>query len=1131
MPGATPEQNRASDPSLSAWVSANAGSGKTFVLVQRVLRLLLSGADPSKILCLTFTRAAAAEMYNRVFSHLRLWASARDEVLRAYLVDLDGQEPTAARLYFARFLLGDVLERVPGLRIRTVHSFCESLLRKFAFEAALPPHFQVMDESAFLELVVRVQKHFLMEDCLQPALCEAFDCVIAYVNERNFTELMQEVVSKRHILRRWIAREGDLDGALLSLRLRLDLDPEDTSETLHTSWFKSPLWEKREALRDLLCASSVASDRNQGARLAQACATKENEERYRAYRTFFLTDKNTLRQRLMSKALSVVHIDLANLLCAESCRLEGLIRRERALEIFTLTSSLLRLSVVFNDRYDILRRRCGLLSYDDLIDEALALLCGDGGEPSWVLYRLNRDIDHILIDEAQDMSFRQWRIVHALTSEIFAGEGAEGSVCSIFAVGDEKQSIYSFQGAVPEEFIRMGDFFGEQTRHAGKVWERLTLRLSFRSVPAVLGIVDAVFASSASMLAGCPNSHVKHETVRSFDPGLVELWPLEAMVPSDSQGADEGSDSVSLSGLDPVSGSPVFRLASSIASRISGLLHEGVLIEDGRERFLRPGDFLILLRKRDALFEAVITALHQVSLPVSGADRLVLTAHIAVRDLMAAGDIALFPEDDLVLAALLKSPLFGWSEADLFTIAHGRTGSLWSSLLSFCSGSPVFEKTLKRLHEWQKKATRLPPYEFFCHILGEEGGRLSLVERLGPEAGEAIDEFLSRALSYEDSHIPDLQGFLYWLRAQKVDIRRDPEPGRDEIRIMTVHGAKGLEAPVIILVDSCDIPGRSLRSPFLFLQRDGFGEGGGEFVYLPSLHSLEPACLTTALQRDDASRDAEYQRLLYVAMTRARDRLYVCGLLSGRRRCPPERSWYAQISRVVRELGYPVDKSSGEEGELWRYGVLPVSHFSKGEREPEVPEVPDASLPLWMEKIAPETTGSMPVSAPRVCKRGIFIHYLLHYLPDLPEGDRLAFSLRYAGAYIPELTSAQHRLFAFEAMAVIDDPRFAAFFSHESFTEVEVFAGEGRKYYRIDRLARCGEEILIAEFKTDKHVPTSVEKIPASYLKQAEVYRAIVSRLFPHLRVRLFFIWTAQLSIMEFRDVEDAALEPLVRKA
>jgi ATP-dependent helicase/nuclease subunit A len=1099
-------QLEAADPDVSAFVTANAGSGKTYVLAQRVINLLLRGVDPAKILCITFTKTAAANMANEVFQRLASWTALDDDALDLQIALGTGKKPRPEQRVRARRLFASALETPGGLKVQTIHAFCTRLLHQFPFEANVPARFSVLDEAETARLLERLTLDVLLQAAAEPesALGRALAAAIVVAADATFKEAIGDAIKARDAIGGWIERAGGLDAAMAQLSASLGVAPDDGPEKAEQDYFAASLLPESEwpALIDVL-ASGSANDGKLAAAL-QAARGADGRSRIEKYLSVFFTGEGEPRKRLLTEKLAKAHPALADRLAAEQARLLALRERERALEARERTRALLTVAKEVIDRYRAEKERRALLDYDDLIDKALPLL--RDGAAKWVHYKLDLGIDHMLIDEAQDTSPKQWEIIRLLACEFASGGARPELKRTLFAVGDEKQSIFSFQGADPDAFDEMRRFFARQFDASELGWKYLRFHHSFRSGAAVLGSVDRVFAareiyeSVTVDVAGVP----RHEALPDAAPGLVELWPLvEPAEKKEIEGWDAPFDTESEQ-------SPRVRLARNIAAHVKSWCASG----------LRPRDVLVLVRQRGPLFEAIIRALKNENVPVAGADRLVLTEHIAVMDLMALADCLLLPDDDLALACVLKSPLFGLTEEQLFALAFGRKGPLRESLRAH-GRDPLFGAVNAELDTLGREARRLSPFAFFADVLGPRGGRRKFLARLGAEANDALDEFLNLALDYEGRGIASLQGFLAFLRSARSEVKRDMEMARDEVRVMTVHGAKGLEANTVVLADTTTEP-KGAHPPRLLAL------GDGTLVWAKRRHD-DNAAMQQA--RAAAEKDAidEYRRLLYVAMTRAAERLVVCGAKGPKK--IPDGCWYQLVDNALRaECTREPDDIGG--GEVLRY--------RKGEAAPKSPPrapatVAEISPPAWLARpvaaegpaprlLAPSRTGEDERRRPAAAGvkaavlRGALAHRLLQALPDVPPDRRAGAADDYLAKRGADLTLQERRRLVEQVMAVLADPRFGALFAPGSRAEVPIVGTVDirdtccRVSGQVDRLAVTAEAVMIADFKTDRPVPRIV---PQDYVTQLALYRAVLAKLYPGKAVRCAIIWTETPELTE----------------
>ncbi|MFP4362184.1 MAG: double-strand break repair helicase AddA, partial [Alphaproteobacteria bacterium] len=877
----TPQQRRAAEPSRSVWVDANAGTGKTRVLTDRVLRLLLAGAPPASILCLTFTKAAAGEMAGRVVAKLAHWATIDDDALAAEL-DALADRPVDRRLRErARGLHDAVLALPNGLAIMTVHSLAQQLLRRFPLEAGVPASFEVIDDRTRGELLDQAREQVLAAAVADRALADDLALLAAHAADATLLAAVDAVVAER---RRWLeARDGlgGLDAVLATLAAALDVDPTATAVDILAG---AEVGFDRTALEAAATSLAAASQKNRREAAAAIRAWLDAEPsartallpRYRAAIATFDEKAEPPHWRPNGKLVTEkLHRDApeaAAAIEAEVARLERLAARERAQRTYRRTAALLRTADRVLDAFERLKAQAAVLDFDDLLLKARALLAAPGaGE--WVRFKLDQAYTHILVDEAQDTNTLQWAIVELLAEEVFAGEGTRPvGGRTLFVVGDAKQSIYRFQGADPEATAAVRRRLAARAEAAGTPIDAVALTRSFRSSQAVLDVVDAVLAQDdVRALLGAAAPHHAFATAKG---GRVELWPLE---PAAEAAAPRDPFAVPPRG--ELEDKSERRLARRIARELRRHLDAGTPLV-GAGRPLRAGDVMVLLRRRDPLLEPLVRAFKQAEVPVVGADRIALTSHLAVQDLMALGEAVLLPENDFALACALKSPLFGLDEDRLFQLAHHRAPalSLHQAWREAAADDAELARLWRRYQRWQRLADFVPAYEFYLRVLGGEVGddperafaaRPAFLARFGLEAAEPLDAFVEQALAYERGHVATLQGFLDWLARGEEDLKREAAAGGDGVRVMTVHGAKGLEAPLVILADAGP---RNPPRPDRLLWTDAPALP----LWRPARADATPLSLA-ARAREERAAAADDLRLLYVAATRASDWLIVAG--------------------------------------------------------------------------------------------------------------------------------------------------------------------------------------------------------------------------------------------------------------
>lgn len=1080
---ASERQVQASKPADSVWLSANAGSGKTRVLTDRVARLLLGGVEPQHILCLTYTKAAATEMQNRLFKRLGEWAMMPDAALHKALAELgDEAGHRAPALSRARQLFARAIETPGGLRIQTIHSFCATLLRRFPLEAGVSPQFTELDDRA-----ARLLRENIIEDLAgfrAPDLMA--ELARAYSGE-DFAALMAQVAAKRAGFARPLTET--------QARALFDVADTATLETILADVFLGAEADLISAILPALQAGSV-TDVKTAAKLAALDFAAPSLATLIAAEGIFLSGAKT-KTPFAAKIDALPTKDTRRAIADQQPQLNNLMARveqARGLRIRLMaaekTALLHRFASVFLPLYEAAKAARGVLDFDDLITRAKTLLT-DASVAAWVLFRLDGGIDHILVDEAQDTSPDQWRVIELLAAEFTAGQGTREVERTLFVVGDKKQSIYSFQGADVAAFDEKAQSFQAAFQAANQSFVPLELEYSFRSSTAILRVVDDIFGSRFRQAMG---QQVRHLAFKSELSGRVDLWP---MVEKSSDPKDEHwEDPVDL--ISEAHHAAI--LADKIALEIKQMIETGTQIEtnDGI-RPVHAGDVLILVQRRSAIFSEIIRACKKAGLPIAGADRLKLGAELAVKDLAALLSFLATPEDDLSLAALLRSPLCGWTEAELYDLAHGRKGYLWEALRNR-SDHP---QTLEMLQDLRDQADYLRPFDLIERALTRHDGRRRLLTRLGAEAEDGIDEFLSQALAFERNEIPSLTGFLIWLETDDIEVKRQMDSEGQRIRVMTVHGAKGLEAPIVFLPETADRAPRDNDEIYLLPEGTPVWKTSGDD---------SPEILVNTREQRKAKREEESLRLLYVALTRARVWLIVCGAGEAKQ----SMSWYNLVADGMKSAG--TEPLSG--GRLRHsFGAWPAATAGAAAVQLTSVRLPDwanqiaAVEPRPMQSLSPSALGGAKVmpgetdaaESEAALLRGTALHLLLEHLPLAPQADwpDLAQRLIEDPALRADLLP--------EAMAVI--AAHPAIFAADALTEVAFTAPPFKG--AIDRLLIRPNHILAIDFKSNHRVPTHPEDTPEGLLRQMGAYDHALRQIYPNREIKTAILWTRTAALME----------------
>ncbi len=1151
----TVDQLRASDPAVSAWVGASAGTGKTHVLTGRVLRLMISGTTPDKILGLTFTKAAAAEMSNRIQARLARWATMAEAGLVAELSELQGMPPEPDQMIRARKLFAQVLDVPGGLKIQTIHAFCQSLLGRFPIEAGQAPHFEVLDDRTAAEYLRSARDAILMEARAQARgpLARALARISERGTENTFTTLIGELIRERAHLGRLLGHFTTLPGLEVATRRALGLEASATVENLLAAACAEDAFDrpKLKFAADVL-AEGTKTDVEKAEKVYAWLAAEplDRPRCYDDYRSVFLTSEGSLRKTLATKGTINRAPAIADILQNEADRVLMISEQLKLLEIANNTLALLTITQGLLQSFDATKRRHAVLDYDDLILATSRLLTAPDAAP-WVLYKLDGGIDHILIDEAQDTNPEQWQVVRALAGEFFAGDSARQRLRTMFAVGDVKQSIYSFQRADPMEFVRHREHFAG---HAGPVehpFRKVELSLSFRSTSAVLDLVDETFSTVAAKtgLSFDDETLIRHEAARKGHAGCVELWPTE--IPEELDEPRNWTPPVS----QEQSTAPAARLAVRIADRIAAWISEGEILQS-RGRPIRPSDILVLVRRRNEFVHYLVRALKLRHVAVAGIDRMVLTDQLGVMDLMALAQFVLLPEDDLTLATVLKGPFVGWNDDDLFALVYNRgTRTVWSVLKE--RSSPKAEKACDWLKGLLAMADYAPPFEFFSGILERRvpvqdfTGRQALIARLGDDANDPVDEFLSLSIGFEQNHVPSLQGFLSWLAAGQAEVKRDMDQGRDEVRIMTIHGAKGLQAPIVFMPDTTQMPRNTVGLLWSDDQEQAdFGAKNlsPRLMFWPSGAKNAAGLCADIITEQKQKSGEEQKRLLYVALTRAEDRLYITGWENTKGRASD--CWYDLVGEAFDRLPGVEDIDVPDWGLVRRFQTAQtVAPAAKDEIDEGVRQA--EHLPQWARNMAPDEPTpprplipsrpldeDPPVASPLRAsenkrrdnlrfRRGRLIHRLLETLPDISPDQRAGAAMRYLSQSALGLDVSEVENIAAEVERVMSHPEMAALFGPSSRAEVPIagLVGKAAMSGQVDRLAITADDVLVVDYKTNRPPPDDVRGTANAYVRQMAAYRRTLAAIYPDHNIRCALLWTDGPELMELpKDMLDSVL-------
>ena len=1158
------------DPQDTVWLSASAGTGKTQVLSARVLRLLLRDrVSPSQILCLTFTKAGAAEMAVRVNEVLADWVRM-DEINLGIEIGHIGLLSTPEIRAHARTLFASVLDCPGGgLRIDTIHAFSQWLLAAFPEEAGLTPGTRAMEDRDRSLLAREVLSGLLLDAEAQgdAAMLEALTILSLRMTPEKIEEFLLRCASAHDVwdgFSPWA--QGDLAGEVKRLvGLDANAGEADVIACCADQAFDV------DSLRLCLSAYSQWNGKlGKAGRIVIAdWLAAEPPHRLVALPDLFkvlFTQKDTIKAVDSLSKFEEFFGDAAASVFESVLQIREL---QTLLALAAYLTPALTLGRAFARRWAEAKAREGLIDFDDQIRQAAALLQNKDFS-AWIRYKLDRQFDHVLVDEAQDTNPAQWDIIFALTEEFFAGEGQhDDALRTLFVVGDYKQAIFRFQGTSPVHFSnaksRVRNLIDGAAANAGQLRDRRYLRDlqdldlgdSFRTAAPVLEFVDKVIDNVGREAMGVTEEQGRHKGQER--DGIVTLWqPVTGLrLDDDTEDADDdGGDASEDPFGDPVEKSEASwlsrqdrALADRIAEQVAAWLNPkgpGFPLMKGGSRRARAGDFMILVRKRAELAGLIVARLYAHGVSVAGVDRLRLGAPLAVKDLVAALRFAVQPFDNLNLAALLVSPLIGWSQEAL--LEHGHRGhrnnpaSLWEHLRG--SREPAVVAAVSQLLELLKKADYDPPQATLHWLLvGPWDGRRRLVARLGVEANDPIEELLNSAHTYAMSDTPSLIGFLHWFDAGDGELKREAESGGDMVRVMTVHGSKGLQSPIVILADATSDPTKNRPTPLSLEDPRSKLLGDAARAYklpLPGVPKDEQAGrLRLVAEQEKTAELEEHWRLLYVAMTRAEEALFIGGALKPRQ-AVPEISWYAKLEQVIGE-----DKIADH---LWghrrEYGSLP--EWPVGSGDVATPTTP-ADLPPWAltplpaeprpaRPLAPSSLGEDDAPDPPyppgqggdAARRGTLIHRLLERLPEVAAPDREAAAMRWLARAASDLPEAVQAEMAASAVRVLGQSEWAELFSAQALAEVPIAALVGERVVAgtIDRLLVTPDAIHLVDFKTARRPPTALSEVPAGILRQMAAYVSALEVTYPGRTVRAALLYTQTPSLFELPPELIAAHKP-----
>ncbi len=1128
-------RSNAINPNFSVWVNASAGTGKTKILIDRVLRLLLE--NKRNILCLTFTNAAANEMENRIHSILSKWAICSESELIMDLEQLDffpmssqcvtlgsqhpylssqcvtlGSRKNKDYLTRARRLFSE-LENL-GLTIQTIHAFCYKLISSFPIEAGIAPNCTL---SECKELHSIIFNKVLHNETVQ----DSINFIATEIDENKLRDLLYTLCVKRSMS----ANDSKYIKDKLSAPDEIhDLQSETIEHVGRLAEILSEGSKRDQSYSEILYSTVIPAGiqkKRTSVSYSDDTGIKWNDTKIENLAKVFLKSESHEKKSISSIATKSI---LEKFKDAEQT-IESVqnvvfthIRDMNSYQIFKRTSSLLGVFKVYVDLYNSEKSKNALLDYNDIINLATNLLSNPNYK-DWILFNLDQKIDHILVDEAQDNSISQWKIITNLCDEFFAGNDEKRT---LFVVGDVKQSIYRFQGANPHLFNYMQQYF--HTKTGGRDWISCQLEKSFRSTPEVLMLVDRIFNNFRAEISFNDNE-IKHVPHRENDQGYIEIWPALPRRKEKEQQALQ----IPLTCKEGYTIADRL-LAQTIANRIHNWLNEGRILV-AKDRHIEPRDIMVLVRQRNVLVDYIISELKKANVPVVGRDYFRIMDYIAVQDLIALAEFLLLQANDLALANALKSPLFNFTEDDLFNIAYDRKEhSLWERLQDYHG---VIYSELNYLINLSYAES---PLTLFTHIL--RTGKKKFAARLGLECFEVLDEFMNLVLQFEN---PSLQAFVQWIKENNPEIKNDMQSERNAVRIMTIHKSKGLQAPIVFLVDTNTVPRNSESIIF-----DG--------TEVPFWCGKNNNAYCDQVKREKKLEDYnEYLRLLYVALTRAEDELYILS------KEPVQKgSWYDLIT----QYGTSYEKKQAYLQPIFKEKVEVLcvnANYPYIYKKRDYFDVPVISLPPALahssvssqrpplssqcltlekeEKPASATHSSMsfqhlmlesrkkePVSATWMTNRGtgmtesstgmtdgyargLIIHSILQYMPKIEKERRK----NWVRKYLDNINTSEDKDEIYSKILAFNE-KYGYLFDLEGKSEITLSGIiDGKSVLvRLDRLCITQDKAIIIDYKSHRNVSvSSLNEIK----KQMLTYKTLVQEISPNKQVEFMVIWVEDLTL------------------
>ncbi len=1125
-------QQEASDPKRSVFVAASAGSGKTKILTDRVLRLLLTGSTPNQILCLTFTKVAAFEMKHRIYKELGNWSIINENDLSNRIFNLTAQKPSKSLLKKARNLFVSILDDFEGIKINTIHAFCQGLMARFPLESEIKPNFSIIDSQIENKLLLQAKDMLLKEALTNESLKQKIQSISSNLNEEGFLDIILELINKRSDLESTIEELSGLNN--LNNILLLIFNSKDKDKEIIYNLINNPDQDSNFNVKSLKEIANIAKDSDKISDKNYYNSTinylkNPNEDNFAEYINGFFTQKKEARKNIITKFVSIKYENASQIIKLESDRLASIIEEINSFYIANLTIDLLEIANKMLQFYSNLKNSNNYLDYSDLISKSVKLL-NNKENSQWIKYKLDGAIEHILVDESQDTNNNQWQIIKAVSDDFFnENKTEEGQKRTIFIVGDNKQSIYSFQGADPGIFSNVFSYYQNKLKLANQEISNISLNNSFRSRRNILKLVDNIFQNEKYKKAISPINMVKHNPIKIQENGKVELWPIINVKKKKEEYKNDFSWKINVRPSNTLNSKEL--LAKLIAKKIKSWIVTKKIIKS-ENRVIQPRDIMILIKNRtNNLGNLIIENLQKEGIAVNGGDKIELFNNILIKDLLTIARFLLLPEDDLNLATLLKSPLLEISEEDLFELCQVKNQKeiyLFQALK--LSKKPNIIKALEFLSDMENFYQRntYEIYLLFLHILENKNKKAKIIAHFGEESKEIIHQFLNLCINFEESDSIGLESFISDIDNSSLRINIDSINNEfNQVKITTIHSAKGLESKIIILADSFHSHIQkygSNKNKILWLNKDN--------LKIPIYKASKDSQLTNDIKKHNLKiKEEEYLRLLYVAITRAEEEIYITGFGEN----ATDDCWYNLIKNYglieaktkesdFRNLLNIKEDDFTQNNEILYFedenqnttNEITLKDNQENNQNYKIPDflTKKAETELFQNIIYPSTidkTSYNNITQANNVNFGNIIHKILElFIKKLKNNNILLKIEKHLNQHYKELESAEKKEILRQIKILSIDKKFEFLRINKLETEIPIFSNIDNQIIsgKIDLLVIKQDEIIIIDYKSNKINKEEINEIAKKYQNQLELYRVIIQEIYPDKKIKSAIIWT-----------------------